>query len=100
MKIQNFTKTNYFLASIICLCSINIYCQIDISDLPISNLSVSKKVQVAHYPLTAKLHNTAVQDHFLEVYPYDVSGNAKHGEYKIVSKIKSFELNLIFLVLF
>ncbi|MDB4289533.1 hypothetical protein N9887_00460 [Flavobacteriaceae bacterium] len=59
-----------------------------------SNMDYKKNIQLAHYPLTARIHNTALQDYFLEVYPYDVSGNYSHGTYMNFSKRKLEENNL------
>ena len=53
-----------------------------------SNMNYKKSAQLAHYPLTARIHNEAFTDNFLEVYPYDVSGNNKHGVYENISKRK------------
>lgn len=89
MKNQNATQTHSFWIFIVCFCSLNLYCQRDIANLLESNVSFNNKVQIAHYPLTAELHNSALQDQFLETYPYDVSGNAKHGKYEAISKSKS-----------
>lgn len=69
-----------------------LYPQQKVSTLDKSNLSLAKEIQDAHYLLTAKLHNSSVQDYFLEVNPYDVSGNARHGMYVNVS-IKEQEGN-------
>lgn len=57
----------------------------DVACLKKSNLKLDKKIQDAHYLLTGKIHNIEEADFFLEVNPYDVSGNARHGEYVNVS---------------
>ena len=88
MTNQNSTKSNYLWISIACFCSLNLYCQKNIKELPKSNISFNKKIQIAHYPLTAIIHNEDIQDVFLEVYPYDVSGNTNHGVFEKVSKRK------------